>query len=1030
MDEMIEMDSVSFEMNNQRATPPRGRGSGRGSFSGSITPNRGRDFPVGRGRGRGRGDQHDSGYQSSPGRGRGRGQGRGGSKLRQDAPLSSLLYQERPYLRPVVFVRSVYTRTLFQEEEEILQPVVEEVGDGDQSHVPTADRVFRVFSGGNAPSGISSSSESEQDVSQELEEVDFNDMGKLIDQLDLPNSNSNAEVSMVEEKFSGFCIDTDKSTTAAGDTISVDNAPTPTLLTLESNVVDQTPILDLSIESQPQVHETDLIQQGSFEHLFVPSDTDDARTAVATMPTTEMPAIPEKEEFLRFYIDTEPSDVTVDPPQSAPLISHPDIIMSNSQIEEDEEIIVYVAPHPRSGRFTPAPTHTLDALPPDLPLTSILTGTTSTRSSALTPPLTPRPSTASSLPPASGSTMPHINAIPASSSSTQTPTPSFTPLSIPPAPPFFSSISISPAPIPSSSPSAHLQRQRRYQPPLSTPQHRKKAQVKLRMQEGRAARKRVQQQQVLFGSLGAMREEAQLRSEIEERDPRWEERRRGDSDVDWGDEDEDGGEDGGGGGSEEGDVVGLLCKGKGKEKEVKEVDGDGLAEGMDLDSELELDVDAMKSFVRGMGQDGQKFVTMDDIADGEMMRREDEDGDEDEDEDEDGGSSDEEDETDEDEEADAVVDAEEELLIAEAGVDAGMGTVGADDESEDDDDDDDSDDEWQSPRSGFQARLERLRSRARGKRPMDVRRASREDDESDDDDLFERNISWAEEDEEFIGHIQSILDENEDILTSRDRKKRNNLFRAVHNGAFEDIEDFRPARKSKDRYKDLPQDLQAQWQKDRDKKAENKRQRALARQALATDPLSHKKGGKKGRKAMLASAKLDPTITVLPNRIIDMTTLVQQIRRFLADVGGPLTMSLPPTNKETRKSMHEMAVAFGLRSQSKGKGNARYTTLIKTSRSGVAVDEGKITKIVRRSAGGREFVSTSGKRGGMVGVPKHREGDEVGKAAPKIGQSNIGFRMLASMGWSEGDRIGITGGLDVPLTAVIKHTKLGLGASK
>lgn len=34
------------------------------------------------------------------------------------------------------------------------------------------------------------------------------------------------------------------------------------------------------------------------------------------------------------------------------------------------------------------------------------------------------------------------------------------------------------------------------------------------------------------------------------------------------------------------------------------------------------------------------------------------------------------------------------------------------------------------------------------------------------------------------------------------------------------------------------------------------------------------------------------------------------------------------------------------------------------------------------------------------------------------------------MGWSEGDRIGITGGLDVPLTAVIKHTKLGLGASK
>jgi hypothetical protein len=38
------------------------------------------------------------------------------------------LNQERPFLRPVAFVRSVHTRTLFQEEEDILQSVVEEVG--------------------------------------------------------------------------------------------------------------------------------------------------------------------------------------------------------------------------------------------------------------------------------------------------------------------------------------------------------------------------------------------------------------------------------------------------------------------------------------------------------------------------------------------------------------------------------------------------------------------------------------------------------------------------------------------------------------------------------------------------------------------------------------------------------------------------------------------------------------------------------------------------------------------------------------
>jgi hypothetical protein len=43
-------------------------------------------------------------------------------------------------------------------------------------------------------------------------------------------------------------------------------------------------------------------------------------------------------------------------------------------------------------------------------------------------------------------------------------------------------------------------------------------------------------------------------------------------------------------------------------------------------------------------------------------------------------------------------------------------------------------------------------------------------------------------------------------------------------------------------------------------------------------------------------------------------------------------MSLPPANKETRKNVHEMTLAFGLKSVSRGKGNARYMTLIKTSR--------------------------------------------------------------------------------------------------
>ena len=152
---------------------------------------------------------------------------------------------------------------------------------------------------------------------------------------------------------------------------------------------------------------------------------------------------------------------------------------------------------------------------------------------------------------------------------------------------------------------------------------------------------------------------------------------------------------------------------------------------------------------------------------------------------------------------------------------------------------------------------------------------------------------------------------------------------------------------------------------------------------------------------MLAVASMDPTIIVLPNHIIDMVTLVQQIRRFIDDDDeGRQTMALPPTNKATRKNIHELALAFNMKSVSKGHGDARYTTLTKTKRSGLDVDENKVAKIVRRRNYSREdnsFVKKGGsKRGGgdsfvrdkkgkksrtgdQALVPRHREGEEVGK---------------------------------------------------
>lgn len=72
--------------------------------------------------GRGRGGPIDGG------RGRGRGAKNLASKARAGAPLSKLLYEDRPLLRPIVFVRSVYTATLFEEKEDIMKPLAEDTG--------------------------------------------------------------------------------------------------------------------------------------------------------------------------------------------------------------------------------------------------------------------------------------------------------------------------------------------------------------------------------------------------------------------------------------------------------------------------------------------------------------------------------------------------------------------------------------------------------------------------------------------------------------------------------------------------------------------------------------------------------------------------------------------------------------------------------------------------------------------------------------------------------------------------------------
>ncbi|TFK53782.1 hypothetical protein OE88DRAFT_1656088 [Heliocybe sulcata] len=876
---------------NRGFPSPRGRGT-------PSTPNsHSRPMSPIRGRGRGRGVD----ISSTPGRGRGDGTStstRGRKKaFNKNAPLSKLLYEDRPYLRPVIFVKSTATPRLFEAEEEIFETMNEEEADNG-GHVPTADKVFRVFHHDEGDGG----------KEEEIEEIDFEDMGKMREEVDrIATTMEGIQVgetpieAVQEGTFTGVRQEVEVREEAPGEVISTVVTTAVEVTEPSVDVVVDDAATETQLPSSAERASELVADAHPAEEVEVPIVYEAVEVEVrAGAESTAPPAAVQAEEAapLEFYVDTGPAGTGTEGVQeetiaydsigaSAPLGEKP---------EEDDEVIVFVAPDQMEGLG---------------------------RGEASTSRLSPRPPSPSSLPA-----------------------------------PSFSSVSFSFGDTPKKT------RGRRY---ANAP---KSLIEKRRRKNGR----REKLGGGLFGTFGAAREERELWGTV---DPRRGERRR-DDDVLWGDESE----------------------------EESEEEDDG---GMQVDADV--DEDGMRRFVESMGPRNE-HLSMGDLEDMERMRVEDE-------EDEEGGES----SNEEDEEEELVFDEEERVLIAEAD--------GGEDEEESEDEDEDDSDVDESPKRGFQARLERLREASKGKRVADDPMSLLET--VSDEDISVNYLAWSDDDE-LVAAVEEFIDGDGDIFNGRrSRKERNKLFKAIQGGTFEDLEGFAPAKRAKDKGKDLPPDLQDQWQRDRLKKAEYKRQRAEARLEAAADPLARKKGGKKGRKAMRAAARLDPSVDV-PNRIVDFVSLETQIRRFIADIGGAETMTLPPCDKGTRKIIHDLADAFGLSSKSKGSGENRYATLAKTTKTGAYINEKKVARIMRRfksdyATAGWGTPGGKGKGRVPVSLPKHREGDEVGKAAPKLNDTNIGFRMLAGMGWADGDRIGLSGGLDAPLAAVYKKTKLGLGAT-
>ena len=449
-----------------------------------------------------------------------------------------------------------------------------------------------------------------------------------------------------------------------------------------------------------------------------------------------------------------------------------------------------------------------------------------------------------------------------------------------------------------------------------TPRSRKMA------KKARAAARRREARMTSMTSYGlSIQEQTALQEgSTIQNDSRYAERRRGDSDLDWGTDDERG---------------------------IKEV-LDGIGD-MDLDGDIG-DMAALTNFARGVeGLAGE--VTIADLNDAARMREEDE-------EDEDEGSPSEDD----------VFDEEEKKEIGE----------GSDVDGEEDSD------------------ME-IGSKARSSW------ADRDEDYIEDIDVSEFHCYRGTLSTIFI---QTFFDEHADILHGRDRKARNALFNAIEQGEFSDdyeasiplsmsraccfsrdVETARSDLRKKDRV--IPSRLRDRWERDRAKKAELKRIRALSRMQAAADLSPMRKSSKRKEKVLGGARFLGNTLYV--DRVADMNTLEQFIRTFLATLELD-KMVLPPKGKEWRKRAHSVALAFNLRSKSEGKGDGRFITLIKTTKSGVNVNQRKVSRLINGDIG----EGNAPERGPTKIRP--RDGDEVGKMAPRLSNSNVGFKLLQQMG--------------------------------
>ncbi|KAG5927473.1 hypothetical protein E4U42_002207 [Claviceps africana] len=219
---------------------------------------------------------------------------------------------------------------------------------------------------------------------------------------------------------------------------------------------------------------------------------------------------------------------------------------------------------------------------------------------------------------------------------------------------------------------------------------------------------------------------------------------------------------------------------------------------------------------------------------------------------------------------------------------------------------------------------------------------------------------------------------------------------------------------------DLEHQLKVAWNNDRQRKKERKQQREELR-ALG----------------MLQKSAIRDDLRLKYPFGMTITQVADELREFLQQKKEIITF--PPMDLHARKTLHELANTFNIKSKSVGKAEQRRPSLYRTTRT-VPYSKTTFDRAVGKVH--RKFLPRSDKKGkskppskkqNRSGASKtatnYQEGEIVGAAAPELGIGNRGRAMLEKMGWSCGTALGAEDnkGILQPVSLAMKRSKAGLG---